>query len=88
MSQPASSSSRDRIAAIVKGLLVQRHRPGTPGPDDDLREAGLTSLDMVKLVLSLEQEFSATIPESDITPVHFRSINAIARLIETVPTPA
>jgi acyl carrier protein len=84
MLRMAETSRHDRIAGIVVGLLAQRHKAGKPGPEDDLRQAGLTSLDMVKLVLSLEQEFDAAIPEKAIIPANFRSINAIAGLIGTV----
>ena len=47
----------------------------------DLREAGLTSLDMASLVLSVESEFDVKIPERDITPTNFRSIVTIETLV-------
>jgi acyl carrier protein len=50
-------------------------------PDSDLRDLGLTSLDMVALVLSVEAEFDLTIPESQITPANFRSISSINSLV-------
>lgn len=81
-------SAEERIAGIVGGLLAQRHKSARPSPEADLRQAGLTSLDMVKLVLSLEQEFDAAIPERAITPANFRSINSIAGLIGTVKAAA
>ena len=47
----------------------------------DLREVGLTSLDMVSLVLSVESEFGIKIPEREITPTNFRSIATIETLV-------
>ena len=84
MMSMAETTTQDRIAGIVGGLLALRHKPTKPGPEEDLRQAGLTSLDMVKLVLSLEQEFETAIPEKAITPANFRSISAITGLIGTM----
>ncbi len=53
-------------------------------PDDDLRSAGLSSLDMVNLVLAVESEFDVSIPDADITPARFRSIATIAALVKTL----
>jgi len=86
MSKSAAATRQDRIVQIVSSLLAQRQRPGKPGPDEDLREAGLTSLDMVKVVLTLEQEFAATIPEHAITPRNFRTITAIDQLMANLPS--
>jgi acyl carrier protein len=54
--------------------------------DTDLREAGFSSLDMVNLVLSVEEEFSVTIPEAQITPGNLRSVAAIGALIDKLAT--
>jgi acyl carrier protein len=50
-------------------------------PADDLRDAGLTSMDMVNLVLAVESEFDLMIPEASITPANFRSVAAISSLV-------
>jgi acyl carrier protein len=52
--------------------------------DEDLRQAGLSSLDMVTLVLSVEEEFELMIPEASIMPANFRSIATISRLVESL----
>jgi acyl carrier protein len=46
-----------------------------------LREAGLTSLDMVNLVLAMEAEFDIEIPQSAMTPENFDTVAAIESLI-------
>jgi acyl carrier protein len=71
----------DRISTHVQRLLAERSITGPVSPGDDLREVGLTSLDMVNLMLSVEAEFDLMIPVKDITPSNFRSIAAISRLI-------
>jgi acyl carrier protein len=71
----------DRIVTVVQQLLIERAISRPVSADDDLRQAGLTSLDMVNLVLAVEAEFDLMIPEASITPANFRSISAISSLI-------
>jgi acyl carrier protein len=52
--------------------------------DDQLSEAGLSSLDMVNLMLAVEAEFHITIQASDITPANFRSISTIEVLVTRI----
>ncbi len=69
---------------VVRQILVQRSIDRPVSVNDDLREIGLTSLDMVELVLSVESEFDVRIPEAAITPANFRSIAAIDALINSL----
>jgi len=66
---------------VVNRLLAERSLRFPAFPDDDLRSVGLSSLDMVNLVLSVEAEFGVSIPDADITPAQFRSITTIATLV-------
>jgi acyl carrier protein len=75
------NSPTDRITALVNRMLTERSLRFPAVPDDDLRAAGLSSLDMVNLVLSVESEFDVSIPDADITPARFRSIATIAELV-------
>ncbi len=81
MSELNESSPQARVTGVVQRLLADRsiHRAVAPG--DDLREAGLSSLDMVSLVLSVEAEFDVLVPEQSITPAQFRSVAAISALV-------
>ena len=74
-------SLETRVTGLIGGILVERSIKRSVFADDDLREVGLTSLDMVSLVLSVEAEFDVKIPESEITPTNFRSIRAISTMI-------
>jgi acyl carrier protein len=65
-------------------MLAERSIDRRVTAEADLRDIGLTSLDMVDLVLSLERELSLEIPESHITPANFRSISAIDALLATL----
>jgi acyl carrier protein len=77
----------NRITAVVLRQLKGRGGDKPLGHDEDLREAGLTSMDMLNLVLSIEAEFDLTIPESGITPANFRSIASISRLVDSLLPP-
>jgi len=81
MSDCATPSAVDRVIAVVQRLLAERSIKRAVNPEDDLREAGLTSMDMVNLVLAIESEFDLMIPEASITPANFRSVAAISSLV-------
>ncbi len=74
-------SSRDRITAIAVKMLLKRGVNTVPGSTDNLREAGLTSLDMVNLMLAIEAEFDIEIPQSAMTPDNFDTVAAIEKLV-------
>lgn len=86
MSDLNAQSTAERITRIVQRLLVEHSIDHAVSLDEDLRQAGLSSLDMVSLVLAVEDEFALMVPESGITPANFRSIAAISRLVETIKT--
>jgi acyl carrier protein len=75
-------SATERVAAVVRRLLVDRSITRAFTAQEDLRDVGLTSLDMVNLVLAVEAEFGVGIPEAEITPANFRSVAVIEALIE------
>jgi acyl carrier protein len=81
MADCSSHLATDRVTSVVQRLLAQRSISRSIAPADDLRDAGLTSMDMVNLVLAVETEFDVMIPESSITPANFRSVAAISSLI-------
>jgi acyl carrier protein len=71
----------ERVAQLVRRALGG-HAAATPiGRDDDLRTSGLSSLGLVNLMLSVEEEFGLKVPERDMTPANFRSIARIIDLI-------
>jgi acyl carrier protein len=73
--------SRDRITAIAARMLLKRGVTTIPGSGDNLREAGLTSLDMVNLMLAIEAEFDIEIPQSAMTPDNFDTVVAMDALV-------
>ena len=79
-----TDSPTDRITALINRMLSERSLRFPAFPDDDLRSLGLSSLDMVNLVLAVESEFNVSIPDADITPARFWSIATIAALVTTL----
>lgn len=74
-------SDAERITAIAAKMLAKRGNGVAPRPGDNLRTAGLTSLDMVNLMLAVEAEFDIEIPQSAMTPENFDTVAAIAALV-------
>ena len=70
-----------RIATLVRGFFAKRSIDRPIGPDDDLSASGLSSLDMVNLMLAVEAEFDLKIPDREMTPSNFRSIAHISKLV-------
>jgi acyl carrier protein len=70
-----------RIVALVKSILEQNALPTELAPDAKLVDVGLTSMDMVSLMLAVEAEFDLTIPQAEITPENFQSIETLQRMI-------
>jgi acyl carrier protein len=79
-----NDSAADRVADLIKRVFTKRSLTFPTSYDEDLRDLGLSSLDMVNLVLSVESEFNVMIPEIDITPRSFRSISAISTLVTSL----
>ena len=79
--QAFDTDVRSRILALVNAILQQNAIAVEVLPKSRLADVGLTSMDMVNLMLGVEAEFDFTIPQSEITPDNFQSIEALERMI-------
>ena len=70
-----------RILTPVKTILQQNAMTADVRPDSLLVDVGLTSMDMVNLMLGVEAEFDFTIPQSQITPENFQSVRSLELMI-------
>jgi acyl carrier protein len=77
------ADTSERIALLVRRLVAKRAIERPVGPDDDLSASGLSSLDIVNLMLSVETELDVKIPDREMTPANFRSIARIEALVRT-----
>ena len=74
-------TNQARITKIVEKLSG---KPLAVGPDESLFESGvLDSFALPDMVGALEREFSIRIPDSDLTPRKFESIERIEAYIES-----
>ena len=81
--QAFDTELRGRIIKLVKGILEQNSLSADITPSAKLVDAGLTSMDMVNLMLGVEAEFDFTIPQSEITPENFQSVETLERMVAT-----
>lgn len=79
--QTFNDNVRDRILDLVKAILKQNSIAVEVDPESRLVNVGLTSMDMVSLMLGVEAEFDFTIPQSEITPENFQSVKTLELLI-------
>jgi acyl carrier protein len=81
--QAFDTELRNRIIKLVKGILAQNSLSAEVTPQAKLVDVGLTSMDMVNLMLGVEAEFDFTIPPSEITPENFQSVETLERMVAT-----
>lgn len=77
-----TSDVRNRVIALVADILEKNEVRIEVMPTSRLTDIGMTSMDMVNLMLAVEAEFDLTIPQTDITPDNFQSPQSIERLVE------
>ena len=80
----AASPDSDKVIDVVNRFLANRSITRLVSVEEDLQEAGLTSLDLVNLMLAVEAAFDLTISGADLIPANFRSIAAIGTLLSTL----
>ncbi|MBR1325377.1 MULTISPECIES: phosphopantetheine-binding protein [Bradyrhizobium] len=81
--QSFDTDVRNRITKLVKGILEQNSLAANVTPSAKLVDVGLTSMDMVNLMLGVEAEFDFTIPQAEITPENFQSVETLERMVAT-----
>lgn len=82
------ASAMTRIGDVVSDVLAKHGVADQIAPDADLGRLGMTSIDMVELMLGVEAEFDIAIPAVDITLQNFTSIAAIAAMVARVTVAA
>jgi acyl carrier protein len=82
----APQEVRAKLLELIADILK---RNGVTRPVDaqaDLVSEGVTSVDMVHLMLAIEGAFDMTIPQSGLTPENFRSVNTIEAMLTKLMT--
>ena len=86
--QAADADVESRLLALVKSILDQNAITAQLAPATLLVDVGLTSMDMVNLMLAVEAEFDFTIPQEEITPDNFQSVETLKALVVRQLAPA
>jgi len=79
--QKVDADIQSRVTALVKSILAQNAAVADVAADAKLVDIGLTSMDMVNLMLGIEAEFDFMIPQDLITPENFQSVATLERLV-------
>jgi acyl carrier protein len=74
---------RDMITGIVSRALRSKG-VGEISADDNLRDAGLSSLELVNVMLAVEDTFDLTFPPEKLIPENFQSVSAIEALVASL----
>ena len=69
------------VTAVVTQIAEQHDVKLTIARTDSLVDRGMTSMAMVDLMLAIEAAFDVTIPQRELTPANFGSIESLARLV-------
>ena len=77
----ATHDVQSRLIALVKSILKQNAIAANLETKTLLVDVGLTSMDMVNLMLAVEAEFDFTIPQGEITPENFQSVDTLTHLV-------
>ena len=72
---------QERVISLVTNILSANSIVVDVLPGSRLADIGMTSMDMVNLMLAVEAEFDMMIPQADITPENFQSPQTIERLV-------
>lgn len=81
MQTAGNASIRQRVGALVENILSQNNISALVEPEARLADIGMTSMDMVGLMLGVEAEFNIAIPQAEITAENFQSVTTIEQLV-------
>jgi len=72
---------KDELRRFIFGELIYSADSDRFGDDDDLLEAGLDSMGIMRLVMFVEQTFRVTLPDTEIEPDNVRTLTALEQWI-------
>jgi len=79
--QDVAASVQNRVLSVVRNILEQNDITVDVNPESRLVDIGLSSMDMVALMLKVEAEFDFIIPQPQISPENFQSVKTLELMI-------
>jgi D-alanine--poly(phosphoribitol) ligase subunit 2 len=73
---------KEQLKAFIFSELIYHEDPASFGDDDDLLEAGLDSMGIMRLIMFAEKKFDVTLPDTEIEPDNVKSLNALEKWIQ------
>ena len=81
MREITAEAVRAEVEEAVKAILAASGNTSEPSPDAALADIGMTSIDMVNLMMDVEARFDLMIPAEYLTPERFRSVSSVQKMI-------
>lgn len=72
---------KKKLRDFIFTELVFVAEPDRFGDEDNLLEAGLDSMGIMRLIMYIENEFGVTLPDTEIEPDNVQSLNALENWI-------
>jgi acyl carrier protein len=72
---------KQKIRNFIFDELIFVAEPENFSDDDDLLEAGLDSMGIMRLIMYIEEQFGVTLPDSEIDPDNVNSFNALEQWV-------
>jgi acyl carrier protein len=72
---------KEKLKTFIFSELIYHEDPASFGDDDDLLEAGLDSLGIMRLIMFSEKAFGVILPDTEIEPDNVHSLNALEQWI-------
>ena len=72
---------KDKLRDFIFNELIFVSEPDRFGDDEDLLDAGLDSMGIMRLTMFIETRFQVTLPDEEIEPENLRSLNALERWV-------
>ncbi len=72
---------KSKIRNFIFDELIFIAEPEQFSDDDDLLEAGLDSMGIMRLIMFIEEQFGVTLPDSEIDPDNVKSFNTLEQWV-------
>lgn len=73
-----------KIKKIIHEVLKEKNISKEVNNDTNLQELGINSLDLIKVIVSIEEEYSIEFDDSDLLTDRFVDIQSIVAYVETL----
>ncbi len=72
---------KKKLRAFIFEELIFVAKPEQFSDDDDLLEAGLDSMGIMRLIMFIEDDYNITLPDTEIEPDNVQTFNALEQWI-------